>query len=86
MRCTSTLLAPRRCGLERGAHLPCEGARSSAAGAGRVVVVSMRVMSAGRGNEYLLKSIAAGDGGRDLGTSLARYYVHEGSPRGTIYL
>ena len=50
-----------------------------------VVVVSMRVMSAGRGYQYLLKSVAAGDGDRDLGTPLTRYYVHEGSPPGVWY-
>jgi conjugative relaxase-like TrwC/TraI family protein len=47
------------------------------------VVVSMRVMSAGRGFEYLLKSVAAGDGDRNLGTPLTRYYTAEGTPPGT---
>jgi conjugative relaxase-like TrwC/TraI family protein len=42
----------------------------------------MRVMSAGRGFEYLLKSVAAGDGDRDLGTPLTRYYTAEGTPPG----
>ena len=45
--------------------------------------MSIRVMSAGRGFEYLLKSVAAGDGDRDLGTPLTRYYTAEGTPPGT---
>jgi hypothetical protein len=40
-------------------------------------------MSAGRGYEYLLKSVAAGDGDRDLGTPLTAYYTAEGTPPGT---
>ncbi|TSI14229.1 AAA family ATPase [Brevibacterium aurantiacum] len=40
-------------------------------------------MSAGRGYEYLLKTVAAGDGNRDLGTPLTRYYTESGSPPGT---
>ena len=54
--------------------------------AGRVylvwVTVSMRVMSAGDGCRYLLKSVAAGDGDRSLSSSLTRYYVEEGTPPG----
>ena len=46
------------------------------------MVMSIRVMSAGRGFEYLLKSVAAGDGDRDLGTPLTRYYTAEGTPPG----
>ncbi len=49
------------------------------------MVVSMRVMSAGRGYEYLLKTVAAGDGDRDLGTPLTRYYSQEGTPPGVWY-
>jgi conjugative relaxase-like TrwC/TraI family protein len=49
------------------------------------VVVSMRVMSAGRGFEYLLRSVAAGDGDRDLGTPLTRYYTEAGTPPGIWY-
>lgn len=49
------------------------------------MVVSMRVMSAGRGYEYLLKTVAAGDGNRDLGTPLTRYYSQEGTPPGVWY-
>ncbi|WP_460817521.1 MobF family relaxase [Microbacterium petrolearium] len=42
----------------------------------------MRVLSAGEGYRYLLKSIAAGDTGRDLATSLTRYYTEAGTPPG----
>ena len=42
----------------------------------------MRVLSAGEGYRYLLKSIAAGDTGRDLTTSLTRYYAEAGTPPG----
>ena len=43
---------------------------------------SMRVMSAGDGYKYLLKSVAAGDGNRDLVTPLTRYYAETGTPPG----
>jgi len=46
------------------------------------VTVSMRVMSAGDGYRYLLASVAAGDGGRDLSTPLTRYYAEAGCPPG----
>jgi conjugative relaxase-like TrwC/TraI family protein len=46
------------------------------------VTVSMRVMSAGDGFRYLLKTVAAGDGNRDLGTPLTRYYQEKGTPPG----
>lgn len=42
----------------------------------------MRVLSAGEGYRYLLKSIAAGDAGRDLAVSLTRYYTEAGTPPG----
>ena len=42
----------------------------------------MRVLSAGEGYRYLLKSIAAGDTGRDLATLLTRYYSAAGTPPG----
>ncbi|GAB3033973.1 hypothetical protein GCM10027052_09360 [Parafrigoribacterium mesophilum] len=42
----------------------------------------MRVMSAGDGYRYLLKTVAAGDGDRDLATSLTRYYAQKGTPPG----
>jgi hypothetical protein len=38
------------------------------------VTVSMRRMSAGSGYQYLLRSVAAGDGNRVLSTPLTRYY------------
>jgi conjugative relaxase-like TrwC/TraI family protein len=46
------------------------------------VTVSMRVMSAGRGYDYLLKSVVRLD--RDMGgtTALTRYYTEEGTPPG----
>ncbi|GAA2529066.1 hypothetical protein GCM10010407_18970 [Rarobacter incanus] len=40
----------------------------------------MRVMSAGDGYKYLLRSVAAGDGDRSLSTPLTRYYAEEGTP------
>lgn len=44
------------------------------------VTVSMRVMSAGDGYKYLLRTVAAADGDRELSTSLTRYYVEAGTP------
>jgi conjugative relaxase-like TrwC/TraI family protein len=46
------------------------------------MTVSMGVMSAGDGYKYLLKSVAAGDGDRNLSTPLTRYYAEAGSPPG----
>jgi len=48
----------------------------------RSVTVSMRVMSAGKGYQYLLRSVAAGDGNRSLSTPLTRYYSEAGTPPG----
>ncbi|WP_246142328.1 MobF family relaxase [Lacisediminihabitans profunda] len=42
----------------------------------------MRVMSAGDGYRYLLKTVAAGDGNRSLTTALTRYYQEKGTPPG----
>jgi conjugative relaxase-like TrwC/TraI family protein len=42
----------------------------------------MRVMSAGDGYRYLLKTVVAGDGNRDLTTPLIRYYQEKGTPPG----
>ncbi|MFD3448629.1 MobF family relaxase [Microbacteriaceae bacterium 4G12] len=42
----------------------------------------MRVMSAGDGYKYLLRTVAAGDGVRSLSTPLTRYYSAEGTPPG----
>ena len=47
------------------------------------MTVSMRVMSAGDGYKYLLRTIAAADGDRSLSTPLTRYYAEEGTPPGT---
>jgi conjugative relaxase-like TrwC/TraI family protein len=46
------------------------------------VTVSMRVMSAGDGYKYLLRTIAASDGQRSLSTPLTRYYSAKGTPPG----
>ena len=46
------------------------------------MTVSMRVMSAGDGYKYLLRTVAAGDGDRTLSTPLTRYYNAEGTPPG----
>lgn len=46
------------------------------------VTVSMRVMSAGDGYKYLLRTVAAGDGDRSLSTPLTRYYAEAGTPPG----
>jgi conjugative relaxase-like TrwC/TraI family protein len=42
----------------------------------------MRVMSAGNGYKYLLRTVAAGDGQRSLSTPLTRYYSAKGTPPG----
>lgn len=44
-----------------------------------IMTVSMRVMSAGDGYKYLLRSVAAADGDRSLSTPLTRYYAEEGT-------
>lgn len=46
------------------------------------MTVSMRVMSAGKGYQYLLRSVVAGDGNRHLSTPLTRYYTEAGTPPG----
>jgi conjugative relaxase-like TrwC/TraI family protein len=46
------------------------------------VTVSMRVMSAGDGYKYLLRTVAAGDGQRSLSTPLTRYYKAKETPPG----
>lgn len=42
----------------------------------------MRVMSAGDGYKYPLKTVVAADGNRPLSTPLTRYYMEEGTPPG----
>ena len=44
--------------------------------------VSMRVMSAGDGYKYLLRTVAAADRDRPLSTPLTRYYAEAGTPPG----
>ena len=46
------------------------------------MTVSMRVMSAGDGFRYLLRTVAAGDGERSMSTPLTRYYSAKGTPPG----
>ncbi|QAY68756.1 hypothetical protein [Xylanimonas protaetiae] len=46
------------------------------------MTVSLRVMSAGKGYQYLLRSVVTGDGNRSLRTPLTRYYLEEGTPPG----
>jgi conjugative relaxase-like TrwC/TraI family protein len=46
------------------------------------LTVSMRVMSAGDGYRYLLRTVAVGDGKRSLSTPLTRYYSAQGTPPG----
>lgn len=46
------------------------------------MTVSIRRMSAGSGYQYLLRSVAAGDGQRALSTPLTRYYAEVGTPPG----
>lgn len=46
------------------------------------MTVSMRKMSAGKGYQYLLRSVVAGDGNRNLSTPLTRYYAEAGNPPG----
>lgn len=44
--------------------------------------MSMRVMSAGKGVNYLLSTVVVGDGIRDATTALTRYYAEQGTPPG----
>ncbi|MBT2498567.1 relaxase domain-containing protein [Agromyces sp. ISL-38] len=46
------------------------------------MTVSMRVMSAGDGYRYLLRTVVAGDGSRPMSTPLTRYYETKGTPPG----
>ncbi|WP_258861441.1 relaxase domain-containing protein [Microbacterium sp. JB110] len=40
-------------------------------------------MSSGKGYEYLLHSVVAGDGDREMSSPLTRYYTESGCPPGT---
>ena len=42
----------------------------------------MRVMGAGDGYKYLLRTVASADGERALSTPLTRYYAEQGTPPG----
>ncbi|WP_344309945.1 hypothetical protein [Brevibacterium samyangense] len=44
------------------------------------MTVSIRVVSAGDGYKYLLRSVAAADADRSLSTPLARYSAEESTP------
>jgi conjugative relaxase-like TrwC/TraI family protein len=46
------------------------------------MTVSMRVVYAGKGYRYLLKSVAVGDGDRMMTDPLTRYYAEDGTPPG----
>ncbi|WP_407343381.1 MobF family relaxase [Pengzhenrongella phosphoraccumulans] len=46
------------------------------------MTVSLRVMTAGDGVAYLLRSVVTGDGDRSLATPLTRYYAETGTPPG----
>lgn len=46
------------------------------------MTVSMRVMSAGDGYKYLLRTVAVADGNRLPSTPLTRYYTEQGTPPG----
>ena len=59
-----------------------EGRAPERCGTETAVTVSMRRMSAGSGYQYLLRSVAAGDGQRALSTPLTRYYSEVGTPPG----
>ena len=47
------------------------------------MTVSMRVMSAGDGYAYLLRTVVVGDGNADRLFALTRYYTEKGTPPGT---
>ena len=46
------------------------------------MTVTISKMSAGKGCEYLLRTVASGDGDRSLSTPLTRYYTAHGTPPG----
>ncbi|MGH3498829.1 MAG: MobF family relaxase [Nocardioidaceae bacterium] len=46
------------------------------------MTVTISKMSAGKGYEYFLRTVAAGDGDRSLSTPLTRYYSEHGTPPG----
>jgi hypothetical protein len=46
------------------------------------VTVTVKSMHAGQGVDYLLRTVAVGDGDRSLRDPLTRYYTEEGTPPG----
>ena len=46
------------------------------------MTVTIKSMHAGQGVDYLLRTVAAGDGDRSLRDPLTRYYAEEGTPPG----
>lgn len=46
------------------------------------MTVTIKKLSAGKGYEYLLRTVAAGDGERPLSTPLTRYDTEAGTPPG----
>lgn len=46
------------------------------------MTVTINKMSAGKGYEYLLRTVAVGDGDRSLAIPLTRYYNEAGTPPG----
>ena len=72
-----------RLGTKPSTPTPVPGG-SKAAGLAHLLsmTVSMRVMSAGDGCKYLLRTVAAGDGDRSLASPLTRYYGEAGTPPG----
>jgi conjugative relaxase-like TrwC/TraI family protein len=46
------------------------------------VTVSIKRMSAGDGYRYLMRTVVAGDGVRDMSSPLTRYYTESGNPPG----
>lgn len=47
------------------------------------MVMTIQVMSSGKGYEYLLKSVVVGDGDREMSSPLTRYYTESGCPPGS---
>lgn len=73
-----TLLAPQVLGCA-GAHLTAKAVHHrDRLGRRCVMVMTIRVMSSGRGYEYLMKSVATGDTACESGTPLTRYYTETG--------
>src|SRR5690625_6297444 len=79
----STRLAPGCPARARSAHLTPEIGPSVTVSGGAVVVMTIRVMSSGKGYEYLLKSVVVGDGDREMSSPLTRYDTESGCPPGT---